>query len=91
MQHSAKGKSWLEVMKTGFSRQLQEEISGYPRGRRGERDVGYSVSLLPIAFLITASLVLHSSSNPLHLLVLEFKEKDNNVSLFRMYIQGFGG
>lgn len=53
--------------------------------------MGYSVSLLPIAFLITASPVLHSGSNPLQLVALEFREKDNSVSPLSMYIQGLGG
>lgn len=71
--------------------QLQEEISGHPRGPRGERVVGYSVSLIPIAFLITASPVWHSGNNPLRLLALEFKGKDRSVCPLGMYIQGFWG
>lgn len=57
-------KSQLEIKKTGFLQQLQEETSGgCPRSQRGEMDT-YSDSLLPIAFIVTDSLVLHSGTIP---------------------------
>lgn len=77
--------------KQAFYHGSKREVSGHPRGPRGKRDGGYSFSLLPIVFLMTAYLVLHRGSNPLNFLALECKEKDCSVSPLSLCIGGLRG